>query len=342
MGDGLDDNYFNAGTMLLAPSQPLFDLLAADVQAADPAWHIGGWSPEQKYLSRVYAGEWSHISQLFNFEVQLHSGVPVTPLWEEAEVTDIAVCHFSGSPKVWSYHPADEKDSLLTNYWVQDAFNSMPTSVKERSVLRYRALSAEWHRTLAAALQFCRGRVPLRDTGSWGSVLESGVLPSLGSPPSEHVPLPINVGQELTFKDEGGITRRGEIVRVDSGSSQALFIGTVWSVPLPGENSLGAGPFGLCQQIKATADCTELKSFPLGEKAAAWTGEGHLLGVVQAASGHDRFVQFTTNAPPRWIAISDLRPLAEVGTELQCADCLGWVVNGEFEHGVWICSQCSS
>jgi len=49
--------YFNAGTMVLAPSQTLFELLAQDVQAPDAQWHSGAWSPEQSYLSKVLAGD---------------------------------------------------------------------------------------------------------------------------------------------------------------------------------------------------------------------------------------------------------------------------------------------
>merc|ERR1719221_2483021 len=97
--------YFNAGTVLVAPSQMLFELLARDVQEPDPVWHRGAWAPEQQYLSVVLAGEWSHISQLYNLEVQLHSGVPLSRQWEAAQAADVAVCHFSGARKVWDCKP---------------------------------------------------------------------------------------------------------------------------------------------------------------------------------------------------------------------------------------------
>lgn len=341
MGNGVDDNYFNAGTMLLAPSQPLFDLLVADVLAPDPTWHLGGWSPEQKYLSRVYAGAWSHISQLFNFEVQLHSGVPLTPLWEEAEATDIAVCHFSGSPKVWSHHPASEEDTLLTSHWVQDIWKDMPAAVQQRSQARYRLLSAEWHRTLAAAFRFCQGNVSTQAIGAWDFSLQSGLLPSIhsGSSAQNALPLPVSVGQVISFEEEEGIVKRGEVVRVESHASQPSIV--VWSVPLPGQRLSGVGSFGLCQRIQAISNRAALKSFPLGDKAAAWTGEGHSLGVVEAANGDDRLLQFGKYAPPRWMSVADLRPVAEEDQELQCAECLQWVSQGRFDQGLWICQQCS-
>ena len=49
----INDTYFNAGTMVIAPSHILFELLAADVSQTDPLWHVGKWCPEQQYLSRV-------------------------------------------------------------------------------------------------------------------------------------------------------------------------------------------------------------------------------------------------------------------------------------------------
>ena len=74
--------YVNTGTMVVAHCAELFQLLVADVQEADPQWHRGGWSPEQHYLFGVLAGEYSHVSQLHNFEAQLHSGVPLSDIWK--------------------------------------------------------------------------------------------------------------------------------------------------------------------------------------------------------------------------------------------------------------------
>ncbi|CAK9012759.1 Uncharacterized protein R707 [Durusdinium trenchii] len=110
-GERLDPRmcYVNAGTMVTAPSKELFQLLEADVSEPDPHWHVQAWSPEQKYLSNVMAGEWSQVSQLYNFEVQLHSGVPLSELWRTAELGSVAVCHFSGHVKSWDKEPDEEQ-----------------------------------------------------------------------------------------------------------------------------------------------------------------------------------------------------------------------------------------
>merc|ERR1719242_2751815 len=123
--------------MVLSPSQMLFELLAADVQEPDPQWHSGAWSPEQNYLSRVLAGEWSHISQLFNLEVQLHSGVPLSPTWEAAQATDVAVAHFSGSRKVWECMP-DQDVPILGNDWVMQTFARLPAQTRSSVTVRCR------------------------------------------------------------------------------------------------------------------------------------------------------------------------------------------------------------
>merc|ERR1719193_156784 len=138
--------YFNAGVMVLAPSRSLFELLVADVQEPDAQWHRGAWSPEQSYLSCVLAGEWSHVSQLYNFEVQLHSGVPVSRQWEDALAADIAIAHFSG-PKAWDTAP--ERDVLVVgSEWVKDTYMRLSPKVRTAVSVRCKALFAGWHRAL--------------------------------------------------------------------------------------------------------------------------------------------------------------------------------------------------
>ena len=82
----------------------------------DPQWHVPAWSPEQKYLSNVMCGEWSHVSQAYNFEVQLHSGVPLTDYWWKRKVTDVAVVHFSGHIKAWDKEPFEELPLLACQF----------------------------------------------------------------------------------------------------------------------------------------------------------------------------------------------------------------------------------
>ena len=150
-------SYFNAGTVVVTPSRPLFDLLAADVAEPDPQWHTGAWAPEQVYLSRVLAGEWTNLSQLFNFEVQLHSGVPLSSTWETARAEDIFIAHFSGAQKVWDRDPA-QKAPALGSHWVRQAFSELPGDVQAHAGMRSSVLHSEWHRSVAAALRQCRDR----------------------------------------------------------------------------------------------------------------------------------------------------------------------------------------
>eukprot|EP00434_Breviolum_minutum_P043949 symbB.v1.2.039197.t1/scaffold6379.1/size18568/3 len=145
--------YVNAGTMVTAPSKELFQLLEADVSEPDPAWHIPAWSPEQKYLSNVMAGEWSHLSQLYNFEVQLHSGVPVTNTWHTAEVTDVAVAHFSGYIKAWDKEADQELPFVADNESSRTQFQQLPLEVQKRAKARCMILHAEWHKMYSMALQ---------------------------------------------------------------------------------------------------------------------------------------------------------------------------------------------
>merc|ERR1719215_2317617 len=125
--------------MVLSPSKVLFELLATDVQNPDPLWHRGAWSPEQSYLSFVLAGEWSHLSQLYNMEVQLHSGVPLSQLWEEAQAADVAVAHFSGHSKVWDAEP-ERSVHVLASEYVQQAFARLSPKTRSNVALRCQVL----------------------------------------------------------------------------------------------------------------------------------------------------------------------------------------------------------
>merc|ERR1719253_1470081 len=60
----------NAGVMLLKPCLETFRQCMEEVADAKHPEHVRGNGPEQDYLSRYYAGEWSHIDVAYNF--QLH------------------------------------------------------------------------------------------------------------------------------------------------------------------------------------------------------------------------------------------------------------------------------
>ena len=85
----------NAGLIIVRPCRELFDILVSDV-TSESADHVPGITPEQFYLARVMGEHFHHISQRFNFEVQLHGGVPRTPLWNTLEFEEIVCFHFSG------------------------------------------------------------------------------------------------------------------------------------------------------------------------------------------------------------------------------------------------------
>uniref|UniRef100_A0A7S0B7J5 Uncharacterized protein n=1 Tax=Pyrodinium bahamense TaxID=73915 RepID=A0A7S0B7J5_9DINO len=100
----------NAGVMLLKPDLDIMDLSLAEV--ADPSHpeHIRGCGPEQDYLSRFYASEWSHIDVAYNF--QLHQMYFILEYAGDLKKTDrarflldserIKVFHYSSDPKPWA------------------------------------------------------------------------------------------------------------------------------------------------------------------------------------------------------------------------------------------------
>lgn len=331
--------YFNAGTMVVAPSWPLFELLAADVQEPDPQWHTGAWAPEQNYLSRVLAGEWSHLSQLFNLEVQLHSGVPVSEIWERSGAVDVAVAHFSGATKVWDMEPEHEVQ-VVGSVWVKQAFSRLHPKTRSLVQVRCKALHAEWNRVLAVALRQCRER-GLADHlvgTSWTAALRTGCRPRPLPPsssgedcPNEEdgasaqkrlKPTALLVGDDICVQHDMGNAQEGayhgcvshlaKVLRVKDDNSVV-----VWRTPLPSEDSFSKGPFGLCYIVgEGGQNCliplcdlsTVAGSTPLGlgTDIVAWSKDGHLRGVVRALDGEDRLVSFAEHRAPQWFVASDL------------------------------------
>ena len=106
-------------------------------------------------LSYNMAGEFSYISQLYNFEVQFHSGVPLCEIWEEARITDIAVAHFSATSKVWDI-PPDKVIFSNVNEYLKSTFLTFPLKTRANINLRWRSLHAEWQIVLSAALRHCK------------------------------------------------------------------------------------------------------------------------------------------------------------------------------------------
>ena len=72
----------NAGVMLLAPDEELYQRILKEVRMPTHPSHIAGSGPEQDYLSRLFAPWWRHIGVNYNYQIhrvfhalegQLHS-----------------------------------------------------------------------------------------------------------------------------------------------------------------------------------------------------------------------------------------------------------------------------
>lgn len=121
----------NAGVMLLEPSLETLDLCMQEV--ADPLHpeHIRGSGPEQDYLSRFFASNWTHIGVAYNY--QLHQMYfTVNPfVCENGDRTlflrnpkSIKVFHYSSDPKPWLRH-LDPKYAVLSNQeWLREVQNT--------------------------------------------------------------------------------------------------------------------------------------------------------------------------------------------------------------------------
>jgi len=368
---------FNAGNMVMAPSQLLFDLLLKDVQYPDPLWHKGAWSPEQSYLASILAGQWHHVSQIYNFEVQLHPGVPLSKLWECAQASDIAVAHFSGAKKVWDCAP--EKDvSVVGSPWVRQAFARLPPQTRGTVALRCQVLHVEWHRSLALALQCCQSRCgaspELQNGSPWAVTLCTGDLNLSNSTAvqclDEGRKAGVSLGDEVVIVEDKkahadvALTHVATVVRLGLDGSLVL-----WRTPLPDASvPFCAGHFGLCRRVDSkaatavaplgsvlssrqskadkgtcgTIDCDWVPT--LGSQAIAWLYEGHVLGKVVAVRGDKRLLRFGATArAPFWFSWDDLlSPNFLPGEEWQCVTCLSWRTVGSFDRtGAWRCEGCS-
>jgi len=352
-GERMDPHtcYFNAGTMVLAPSKMLFNLLAMDVQQPDPEWHRGAWSPEQSYLSSVLAGEWSHVSQLYNLEVQLHSGVPLSEHWECAQAADVAIAHFSGAKKAWDC-PPDSKVSVVGAEWVRQQFARLPLRTQAALTIRCQALHAEWHRALGLALSKCRlGCAEAPGGTSWADFLRTGELGLPTMAPLGHLQQEAQVasfvlGQDVFVTEPDDSMHLAKVVRVqDDGTLM------VWRTPSPSASfPFCAGSFGLCFGVGAarvvavpTHEGTRGTLGNLGKlglEAVAWLGEGHVLGLVVATRGEERLLRFRVGHAPQWFRLEELEVEGLGDGKLQCARCLRWLQGRFCVDGFWRCAVC--
>ena len=308
--------YINAGTMVLAPSRELFELLVEDVKEPDPQWHVQAWSPEQKYLSNVMSGEWSHVSQLYNFEVQLHSGVPMSPIWKKAVVSEIAVAHFSGQEKVWDTEP-DRELPVLGSIYQKDAFASLPSAVQQLAKARCRLLHAEWHMKYALALRSCRvGLLPSELSSwqpAWRSLLRTGA------------------GREVKWEDSqdvletanGACWSPGDCLVVEDTVSAVQHLATVLRpkghmLVLHRERQGDGCSLEGWVESRESQDLRDRDDaeYGLGCKAIAWLGEDNVTGVVVARSGEERLLRIGSQWA--WLPVGSLIPCETVQANLQC------------------------
>eukprot|EP00971_Amphidinium_carterae_P261012 5177826-Amphidinium_carterae.1 len=321
----VDTCYINAGAMVIAPSAELFRLLLADVESADAEWHVKAWSPEQSYLARVMAGEWSHISQLYNFETQIHGGVSISKLWFEASTADVSVAHFSGSTKPWA-HPADAEVSLVDGVQHESITRAMAQgSFAQQSAakLRCQVLHAHWHHTWALV---CK------------TLQKSGVDLNIFRGSCTHRPgAPYLVGDLVVEGMPDGTQHLGHVVACGT----ALDDVTLWRTPPPAEQSFLRGHFGLCERAVGRLSKLEGEGrnapHSLGSEVVAWLGDGHAEGTVVASHGDDRLVRLQAQAPT-WVAVTDLQEA--VPDFLRCLLCGVQGLDGRFSRGWWVCHRC--
>mmetsp|Transcript_16187 Transcript_16187/g.35044 ORF Transcript_16187/g.35044 Transcript_16187/m.35044 type:complete len:767 (+) Transcript_16187:100-2400(+) len=124
----------NAGVILLAPSQAIFDRMLKEVRCKSHPAHIRGNGPEQDYLSRFFAWTpWRHIDVSWNYQVHhvpfavehvlsakqwaLAQGdveLAESPQWLPQRLTipieDISIVHFSGDVKPWHLYLDAKED----------------------------------------------------------------------------------------------------------------------------------------------------------------------------------------------------------------------------------------
>jgi len=343
--------HFNAGTMVLAPSQALFDLLVADVQEPDPVWHQGGYSPEQKYLSLILDGQWTNVSQLYNFEVQFHPGVPLSTVWEQASASEIYVAHFSGKRKVWDASP-EHCAPINGSSWSRDTFEMLPESVRKSAAARCNLLHAEWQRVLAAAWRDCRASLN-GDASSvgeiWASALKAGELDSpSGECAADSWPLPGDCAAISVGTDGSGEQMLVEVLRSRTAKGEAA----VCVMPYLAQAAWGTDLFSSCRLVPSSA-LTQLSAasnasrLGLGAQAVVWLGEGHARGIVVGArQGSERLVRFVAHKAPEWLLEEDLQSPSDIDGDvdpLQCAACLLRPRQGRFSDadGFWYCESCA-
>jgi hypothetical protein len=158
----------NAGLIFCKPDHTLFDILVSDA-TTDSNEHVPGMTPEQFYLARVMGRHFHHISQRFNFEVQLHGGVPLTDRWKRFDFRDIVCFHFSGGSPLSRIIDLDNPDwgcqtekRMISDKW----YNEISEPIRKHANERARLAHGLWAKHFALgcyAVRNCTGFNSIQD-----------------------------------------------------------------------------------------------------------------------------------------------------------------------------------
>jgi hypothetical protein len=166
----------NAGVILVTPDSELFETLVSDATGPSPD-HRPGTTPEQYYLARVLGRHFHHIDQIFNLEVQIHGGVPVTPRWLETPDEGVWGYHFSGGRQLAQIEDQSSGEWGSQNWKKssREKFAQVPNPNLIHS--RSRAAHAKWARHFASAAKIAREGIdePEKISDSVYSILYLGM-----------------------------------------------------------------------------------------------------------------------------------------------------------------------
>ncbi|EEQ98612.1 hypothetical protein Pmar_PMAR024124, partial [Perkinsus marinus ATCC 50983] len=133
----------------VSPDKDIFNLLKEDVTTPH-RHHLKGMTPEQYYLAGMLAPYLTHIDQSYNFEIQLHGGVPLTHKWQHMSYDDIKIVHYSGGEIQSSIYPQvflGRQDK----YMPKKLFNTLPWDVQDLAHHRAKAAWIDFNINLAQA-----------------------------------------------------------------------------------------------------------------------------------------------------------------------------------------------
>jgi hypothetical protein len=196
----------NAGLIMVTPDADLFKILLEDV-THESLEHVPGMTPEQFYLARVMGEHFHHISQRFNFETQLHGGVPRSGHWEKLLFSDIVCFHFSGGHPLRRIREVDNCDwgcqtekHMIFTQWLNDLKKEQTQLANERARLAF----GLWALNFATACKTVRTKMisDFPTDSSFYSLVYYGHNGEAGISPGEP-----NIGDETS---QGTIVVRNE------------------------------------------------------------------------------------------------------------------------------------